>query len=205
MPKIKPRIMALAAVAAGTLALVAGSSASALAGASGDNGTSTLTEPSSLVIALAKAGIVQLPGGPDSSTYSGGQEVTTMLVVGGAGDENILHGTLLLGGNLTWIDGATHHSAVLRHLRFSYDSATITGQTGSPAKTITLANVGGDLSGGVTAAPSPTQNLQTFGASDVTITAGGAKWLNTTLKTTMFKAGADIGSFGANYTFNIPQ
>jgi len=109
------------------------------------------------------------------------------------------------GGNLTWIDGATHHSAVLRHLRFSYDSATITGQTGSPAKTITLANVGGDLSGGVTAAPSPTQNLQTFEASDVTITASGAKWLNTTLKTTMFKAGADIGSFGASYTFNIPQ
>jgi hypothetical protein len=206
MPKIKSRMLALTAVAVGTVALAAGSSVSALAASSGDNGTATVTEPSSLVVSLAKAGIVQLPGGPDSSTYAGGQEVTTIRVVGGAGNVNILHGTLLMGGNLTWIDGATHRSAVLRKLSFNYDSGNITGWTGSPARQVTLATVGGDFTGSVVPNPAnPAQDLETFGASEVLIAPTGAKFLNSALKTSFFTANSDIGSFGANYTFNIPS
>ena len=66
---------------------------------------------------------IQLPGGPDSSTYSGGQEVTTMLVVGGAGDEGILHGTLLIGGNQPLYHAVQH--GLERHFTFARRLCTV--------------------------------------------------------------------------------
>jgi opacity protein-like surface antigen len=202
MPNLKYRTLALAAVAAGAVAIAASTAAPAVAASTGDTGTATITEPGSAVVSLAKAGLVLLPGGPDTSTYGAGHDVITAPVSGGNGNVSILHGKLDLGGSLTYIDGATHRSVTLGKLAFSYDTGNITAVAGK--KHLTLAGIAGAMTETITPGAVTGTETQQFRAGQLLLTSGTAKYLDTALKTRHFKSGASFGPFEATYTFTTP-
>lgn len=202
MPTFMPRVIGTAAVAASALAIVASAGAPALAATAGDTGSATITEPSSVVVSMARAGIVVLPGSPDTSTYAGGHDTLGLVINGGRGDVNILHGVLNMAGSLTYIRGSK--TVTFRQLRFSYDTGNISGVTGKAQTRMAIVTASGNFSETVTPGTDPGTETETFTASQMLVAPAGARYLDKILKTKHFRSGANLGRFGATYTFTIP-
>jgi hypothetical protein len=202
MPTFMPRVLGTAAVAASALAIVASSGAPALAATAGDTGTATITEPNGVVVSMARAGITILPGGPDTSIYAGGHDTLGMVINGGRGDVNILHGVLNLAGSLTYIHGSK--TVTFWQLRFSYDTGNISGVTGKAHTRMAIATASGNFSETVAPGTDPNTEKETFSASQTVVAPAGARYLDKILKTRHFRSGANLGRFAATYIYTIP-
>jgi hypothetical protein len=194
MRKKVARAAGLAGLAAGALALAGVVAASALAGTADTGGTAAIALRHSALEGLAKAGIVVLPGGPGTASYSRGSEAVTFPVTGGDATFVGTSGTLDLGGTVQFTDGATRRSVTLSNLTFNYGTGYISGAAG-PTRVV-LGQVGGAENGHTSAGPPATE---TFSASGVFITPGGAKYLDSALHSTYFKTGGDLAGFATTY------
>ena len=194
MRKNVVRVAGLMGLAAGLLALAGSAAAPAFAGTSDTGGTATIAIRHYTLAGLAKAGIVILPGDSGTASYVSGHEVLSYPVTGGDATFIGTAGTLDLAGSIQFTDGATGRSVTLTNLTFSYGTAYISGMAGTAR--VVLGQVGGAENGRASAGPPATQ---TFTASAVFTTIGGASYLNTALHATYFKAGQDLGSFATTY------
>ncbi|MGO8958082.1 MAG: hypothetical protein ACLQFR_12020 [Streptosporangiaceae bacterium] len=194
MRKNVARAAGLMGLAAGLIALAGSAAAPALAGTTDTGGTATIAIRHYTLAGVAKAGIVILPGEPGTASYASGHEVISTPVTGG--DANFIGtaGTLDLAGTIQFTDGVTGRSVTLTNLTFSYGTAYISGVAGSTR--LVLGAVGGAENGQTSAGPPATQ---TFTASGVYTTIGGARYLDEALHTGYFKAGQDLGRFATTY------
>jgi hypothetical protein len=183
-----------AGVAAALLALAGGAATPALAGIEDTNGTASIAINHATVTRLARAGIVLLPTAPGGASAGGSREHVTLPVNGGDGNYVGTSGSVDLAGGLVFTDGATGRSVTVTSLVFSYDAGTIGGVAGT--RHVAILSVGGALSGSSNAGPPATQ---TFAASELIVTASGARYLNSQLHTKSFKAGQQVGSFATTY------
>jgi len=188
-------LMAAAGLAAGSLTLAVGTATPAIAGTTDTGGSAVVTLAGPVVAGLAKAGIVVLPTGTGTAAAHGRQENLTLQVTGGNGDYVTGTGHVSLGGSLVLIDGSTGRAATLGQLRFSYDSAKIVAVPVGSGQ-IPVISVGGALAATTNAGPPVSQS---FSASALIVTASGARYLDSALRTKYFKSGADIGAFAATY------
>lgn len=189
------RAAGLTSVAAGVLALASAAAGPALASSTVDTGgTASVAVQHSVLKGLAKAGLVLLPTGFGTASYVKGQEKITLSVSGGDATFVGATGTLELAGGLELIDGASGKSVTVTKLAFSYDTASITGVAGRHH--VTIGDVAGSINGTASAGPPASQ---TFTATAIVLTKSGAKFLDSQLRTTYFKAGQDIGGFATTY------
>ncbi|HUC24034.1 MAG TPA: hypothetical protein VMA73_15100 [Streptosporangiaceae bacterium] len=183
-----------AGLAAALLALAGGAATPALAGIEDTSGTASIAINHATVTRLARAGIVLLPSAPGGASAGGSREHVTLPVSGGDGNYIGTAGSVDLAGGLVFTDGATGRSVTITSLAFSYDAGTIGGTSGT--RHVAILSVGGALSGSSNAGPPATQ---TFTASELLVTASGARYLNGQLHTKYFKAGQQVGTFATTY------
>jgi hypothetical protein len=188
------RAAGLTGLAAGVLALAGATAGPALAGTTDTGGTVVVALRHSALAGLAKAGIVVLPTGSGAASYSKGYEKVTLQVTGGNASFIGTYGSLDLAGSLEIVDGATHQSVTLTKLTFDYTTGNVSG-AGSGQRVV-IGQIGGAETGQQHAGP-PTS--ETFTASALFVTKAGAKYLDAKLHTKYFTAGADLGTFAANY------
>ncbi len=194
MRKKVARAAGLIGLAAGLLALAGGASGRAFASTTDTGGTVTIAIRHYTLAGLARAGIVVLPGDSGTASYASGHEVLSYPVTGGDASFIGTAGTLDLAGSVQFTDGATGRSVTLTDLTFSYGTGYISGAAGTAR--VVLGQIGGAENGQASAGPPATQ---TFSASAVFTTLGGASYLDTALHTSYFKAGQDLGGFAAAY------
>jgi hypothetical protein len=183
-----------AGLAAALLALVGGAATPALAGIEDTGGTASIAINHATVTGLARDGIVLLPRAPGGASAGRNREIVALTVSGGDGNYVDTAGSVDLAGGLVFTDAATGRSVTVSSLAFSYDAGTIGGVAGT--RHVALVSVGGALSGSSNAGPPATQ---TFTASELLVTASGARYLNSQLHTSYFKAGQQVGSFTTTY------
>jgi hypothetical protein len=189
------RGVGLAGLGVGMLAVACGGVALASPDATADTGgTAAIAIQHSVVKNLAKAGIVVLPTGAGTATYVKAKEKITLKVSGGDATFVGTTGTLELSGGLQLIDGATGKSVTLTKLAFSYDSNDISGV--ADGREVAVGQVSGSLNGTQNAGPPASE---TFTATGIYVTKSGARFLDSALHASYFKAGADLGSFAATY------
>jgi hypothetical protein len=198
MHKKVARAAGLMGLTASALVLAGGAAGPALAGTTDTGGTAAITIRHYTLEGLAKAGIVVLPGDSGTAAYVRAGEPVTYQVTGGDATFVGTSGTLDLAGSLNLTDGATGQSVTLTNLTFNYDSGYISGAAGT--KRVLIGEVGGAENGHASTGPPATQ---TFTARAIFTTAGGAKYLDSQLHTTYFKAGEDLGGFATTYDVEI--
>jgi len=189
-------VSGLAAVAAGTLGLVGGVAAPAMASTSDTGGSVTLTADNNFLIQQAKAGIVTIPGSPATTTISSTGVVTvTLPVTGGNANVAILGGTLDLGGSLKFVDVKTHKCVTFTSLEVSYDSGQLTGVPSGGTTQVPLDDLSGNISFSVQG------STQSLTSDSITIDPAGASYLDSSLHTSFYGTGGqNVASFSTTYT-----
>jgi len=171
----------------GALALAAVTAGTANAGTV-TSGTVTLTINDSYLSTLHNNNIDVVPTGAASVTDSNGMTTVVYNATGGDANLSIGIGHVDYAGGLTVRDESTNQSVQLSSLQFDvfnnqFDAAPSGGSE------VALVDPAGPFN--TTIGGSPT----TFTAGGLVIDAAGASYLNSTLGTTRFQAGQNIGSF----------
>jgi hypothetical protein len=172
------RLAALGAGVATAAAIAFTSAGSALADPTDGTGTATITLNTKFLAHLATWGITVIPESPATSSDTGGYDAFTFTVTGGNGSDTNFSGDVNLGGALTLIDGLTKKNVQFTNLQLDYFDGVITGTPAGTTKTIWIADIAGSL------ATSNATGSESFSASNLTLDPQGAKYLNTTLKST---------------------
>lgn len=192
MVRTKIRAVTVAALAAGSLMLVA---SPALA-TTDTGGSLTITADNTFVSQAANAGITFSAVSPATSSYSNGVLTFTLPVTGGNADANKATGTLQLGGGLKMHDDKTETSLTFSALNLSFDTGAFNGTPSEGGTSpVALADAGGSV------LSSSTSTTQTLSASMLTVDAQGASFANTNLRTTFFTAGQNTGSLTTTFTY----
>jgi hypothetical protein len=174
--------------------LASGAAAPAIAGTTDSGGTGRVVVRQGYVAALAKSGIVILPGSTGTATEVKQGEQITLQVSGGDATFIGTIGTLDFAGTLQLTDGATGKSVTLGDPELNYGTMYLADKDGT--RSVVLGQLGGALNGTASAGPPATQTVT---ASAIYLTYGGASFLDSALHTTFFKPGQDLGSFAATY------
>jgi hypothetical protein len=186
----------LAALAAGTLGLVGGIAAPAMADTTDTGGSTTLTADNTFLINQAKAGIAEIPQSPATTTVSSTGVVTvTLPVTGGNANISILGGTLDLGGSLKFVDVKTRKCVTFSSLQLSYDTGQLSGVPSGGTSQVPL----DDLSGNISYSVSGT--TQTLTTDSLIVDPAGASYLDSVLHTTFYGSGGQNVATGFNATY----
>lgn len=196
----------LAAVGAGLIAAAAvalSASGTALADTADTGGSATITIPRADLVGLAKAGIIVLPGGPASSSYTQGPSnfssfaAFSFPVTGGNGEVSNFSGTVDLGGSLTLINAAHSQTVTISGLELNFFTGALEGIINGAPHHTTIAWIGGSLSS------STGPGTETFSSTQLAVAATGASQLNAALGTKALIKGIILGSFATTYDVTI--
>ena len=187
------RVLALPVVAVGALALL-GVTAGQASAETIASGTGTFTVPLSVETTLARAGVVVVASGDASSSYDNTTKTFTTVynATGGNADVTNFDGTVDYSGGVKVVNVYNGKTATLGALQFDVldDQIDLTANG--------TANPYLDLGGTQSAAINGTS--QSISASELSLDAAGASYLNTALGTCAFTAGTDFGSFTTTYS-----
>jgi hypothetical protein len=196
----------LAVLGAGLITAAAAalsSSAAAFADTADTGGSATVTIPRSVIVGLAKHGVIALAGAPASASYTAGTsnfsstDAYTFTVTGGTGEISNFSGIVDLGGAITLINAAHSQTVTISGLRLNFFTGALTGQIGTSTTQTTLAWIGGSL------ASSTGTGTETFSASQLAIATKGATALNAALGVRAFTHGTSLGAFATTYDVTI--
>lgn len=190
----RSRAVAVAVAVAGAVALAVTTATTANA-VTITSGTGTLTVNQSYLLTLAKQDVIAVPTQAQSVTYSSTTQTVTVVYSANGGDADVtsLSGEVDYSGGLTFFNAENGKHVSLSGLNFQlfFDQFDGTATDGTNVSVL-------DTIGNRTATVSGT--TQTFSASDLAIDSAGASYLNTTLGTSAFHAGDQVGSFTTSYT-----
>lgn len=166
---------------------------SAFAAVTGTGGSATLTMPSSDTTPITSAGITGKAVSPATISVDASNTTTlTFPVTGGNADVTKVYGSADLGGGLkVEHDG---HEVTFSSWQVNVRAATITATPSGSSTPVTLL----DLRGTIKVTASSTQ--QTYDSADVQVDPAGESYLDSTLHTSAFSAGQQVGSFSATWT-----
>ncbi|MFE7532249.1 hypothetical protein ACFU7Y_42110 [Kitasatospora sp. NPDC057542] len=153
-------------------------------------GNAVATVSTAFVSSAAQNGVVVLPLPDAGVSYSSADGLKVSFPVAG-GSVNLVgyYGEVQLGGSLLFIDYFTGRSVRFKQLAFSADSWRLTGVPEGGTAPVELLAPAGVLQ------TAKTGTTQTLNASDFTVDAVGAQYLDTKLNTTFFTDGQSVGSF----------
>ncbi|HEY3717304.1 MAG TPA: hypothetical protein VGL39_22500 [Jatrophihabitantaceae bacterium] len=196
MKKSAACAVAFSAVALGVTAFVAGAPAASADPVTG--GASTITVPVGTEVALAKAGIVEIPLSPASAGYDdAAQTVTeTFPVTGGTARVSTLTGHLDHSGGLLVVNYKTGKSVQLGSLVFDLFRDQLTAVPSGASAPVALFDARG------TRSVHRDGDNNSFSATDLQVDAAGAAYLDDALGTSYFVAGQSAGSFAANWVYS---
>jgi hypothetical protein len=194
MGNLAKRAIALPVAALSAVALtgiVAGTAnAAAVTG-----GSVTLNVNDSFLAALAKHGVIVAPHQAASVTHANGQVSVTFAATGGDANVSTFSGTISTSGSLCIRDVKTGKGANLSALLFDLTDAQWDGQPSAAVGEEPLVDLAGTQSTTING------TTQTYVASDLTLDAAGATYLDSALHTSAFVSGTDIGSFSATWVY----
>jgi hypothetical protein len=195
----KSRLGALGVGLLAGAAVAVSASGPALADTTDTGGTAALSVPTAVVVGLANANIVTLPGNPASSSFDPtvGADTFTMPVTGGNGEVTNFYGNVNFGGSLVFINAKAGKTVTISDLKLNFFTGAITGVFSGSTTRTALGYFSGSLSTNKDPGPPVTE---TFSADEVDLSGKAAKALNTGLATTIFKRGAIIGAFTTTFT-----
>jgi hypothetical protein len=182
------------------VAVAVSSSGPALADTADTGGTATISMTGSFLTGLAKSNVVVLPGTPTTSSYANGLDAYTVPVTGGNGEVSTFFGTVDLGGSLVLINGASGKTVTITNLELNLFTGALTGAFAGGTHQTALAYLTGDISTSSSAGPPATETLS---ADEIHLSLKAAAALNTSLATTVFKRGTNIGTFTTTFDVTI--
>ena len=194
MGNLAKRAVALPVAALSAVALT-GIVAGTAHAAAVTSGSVTLSVNSSFLAALAKHGVVVSPHHASSVTTANGQVSVTFAATGGDANVSTFSGTIATSGSLCIRDLKTGRGVNLSALLFDLGDAQWDGQPSVAVGEEPLVDLAGTQSGNING------TTQTYVASDLTLDAAGAAYLDSALHTSAFVAGTDIGSFSATWVY----
>ncbi len=156
------------------------------------SGSVTLSVNASFLGALAGHGVGFLPSGFSSLSYANGQVAVTYAATGGDADINTYAGTISYSGAVCGFD-LKGKSVELSSLLFDFGDAQFDGETPTSGGEVPLVDLAGTQIGDVNG------TTETYTASELTLDAAGAAYLNSALDTNAFVSGTDIGSLSATW------
>jgi hypothetical protein len=168
------------------------------------SGTVTITVPLSFVAQLAEAGIVVFPDPLSELSVSTTSETATITfsVTGGTGDVSVFAGAVDLSGSL---DVQRHHCKVtFTGLQLDVANGQVDGTPAGSTTPVVLLDLGGNITFSSTGSAGSFSDV--YDASDLTVDADGASYLDSALHTSAFQAGQDTGaSLAASWTVVYPS
>jgi hypothetical protein len=198
----KSRLTALGASLITAAAVAVLASGPALADTADTGGTGALSVPTAVVVGLANANIVMLPGNPTSSSFDpvAGADTVTMPVTGGNGEVGNFTGNVAYGGSLVFINAKAGKTVIITSLRLNFFTGAITGVFQGGTTHTALGYINGNMSTSSNPGPPATE---TFSTDEVDLSGKAAKALNTGLATTVFERGINIGAFTTTFDVTI--
>jgi hypothetical protein len=194
------RLAALGAGVAAAVAVATTAAGPALADTVDTGGTASISLAGPYALSLAKAGIVVFASGTATSSWNSNAVSYSLSVNGGTGEVSNFFGFVNLGGKLRVVNAKNGKAVVLSGLSLSFDTGVISAKPVGGTGRIALADVGGNLSTDTSAGPPPTE---TFSCDGLTLDSAGARYLDSKLMTTAFKAGDTLGGFTTTFTVTI--
>jgi len=194
------RLAALGVGVASAIAIATTTTGSALADTTDTGGTASISMAGSYSLSLAKAGVIVFASGTASESWNSGIVAYNLTVTGGNGEIANFFGSVDLGGHLRVVNAKNGKAVILSSLSFSFDTGIISARPLGGTARVALADVGGDLSTDSSPGPPATE---TFSCDGLTLDSAAAKYLDSKLGTTAFKAGAALGGFTTTYTVTI--
>ncbi len=196
----KSRLTALGAGLITAAAVAVSTAGPALANTADTGGTGALSVPVAVVVGLAHANIVMLPGSPASSSFAHGADTVTMPVTGGNGEVSNFYGTVDYGGSLVFFNGRSGKTVTIRSIKLNFFTGAITGVFAGTTSETALGYVGGNMSTSSNPGPPATE---TFSGDAVALSGKAASALNKGLATTVFKRGITIGAFTTTFDVTV--
>jgi hypothetical protein len=196
----KSRLGALGVGLLTAAAVAVSASGPALADTTDTGGTAALSVPTAVVVGLANANIVMLPGNPASSSFANGADTVTMPVTGGNGEVSNFYGNVNFGGSLVLINAKAGKTVTISSLKLNFFTGAITGVFSGSTTHTALGYFNGNMSTSSDPGPPATE---TFSADEVHLSLKAAKALNAGLATTVFKRGINIGAFTTTFDVTI--
>lgn len=196
----RSRLAALGAGVATAIAVATTAAGPALADTTDTGGTASIGISGAYALSLAKAGVVVFASGTASSSWNKGVASYNLSVTGGTGEVSNFFGFVNLGGKLRVVNAKNGKAVVLSGLSLSFDTGIVSAKPVGSTTRIALADIGGNLSTDSSPGPPATE---TFSCDGLTLDSAGAKFLDSTLKTTAFHAGDTLGGFTTTFTVTI--
>lgn len=194
MGNLAKRAIALPVAALSAVALT-GIVAGTANAAAVTSGSVTLSINTSFLKALAQHGVQVHPHGASSITNASGQFSVTFAATGGDANISTFSGTIETSGSLCIRDVKTGKGVNLSALLFDLTDTQWDGQPSAAVGEQPLVDLAGTQAGNING------TTQTYTASDLTLDAAGAAYLDDALHTSAFVAGTDVGSFTATWVY----
>lgn len=194
MGNLAKRAVALPVAALSAVALT-GIVAGTAHAAAVTSGSVTLSINTTFLQSLAKHGVSVSPHQATSVTKANGQVSVTFAATGGDANISTFSGTIATSGSLCIRDVKTGRGVNLSSLLFDLTDAQWDGQPSVAVGEQPLVDLAGTQSGNING------TTQTYVATDLTLDAAGAAYLDSALHTSAFVAGTDIGSFSATWVY----
>ena len=156
------------------------------------SGSVTLSVNASFLEALAGHGVAFVPNGYSSISYANGQVAVTYAATGGDANIGTFSGTISYSGGICGFD-LKGKSVELGTLLFDLGDTQFDGQSSTSGGEVPLVDLAGTQAGNISG------STETYTASDLTLDAAGAAYLNSALGTSAFASGQDVGSFSATW------
>ena len=185
-------VLPVAAFSAVALTGIVAGTASA---ASVTSGSVTVSVDNTFLAALAKHGVLVNEHGATSVADANGQLSVTFAATGGDANVSTFSGTISDSGTICVTDVRTRKSVDLSALLFDLGDAQFDGQPSAAVGEVPLVDLAGTQTGNING------TTQTYAATDLTLDAAGAAYLNSALNTTVFTSGEDVGSFSASWVY----
>jgi hypothetical protein len=186
------RILALPVAALSAVALT-GLVAGTASASTVTSGSVTLTVNASFITALAEHGIVFVPNGYSSISYANGAVSVTYTATSGDADISTFSGTVSYSGGICGFDLKNGKHVDLSSLLFDLGDTQFDGQTSASGGEVPLVDLAGSQSGNISG------TTETYAATDLTLDAAGAAYLDSALGTKALTGGEDVGSFSATW------
>jgi len=198
----RARLTALGAGLISAAAIAVSASGPALADTADTGGSASLSVPVAVVVGLAHANIVVLPGTPATSSFdpAAGTYTFTNPVTGGNAEVGNFYGVLKMGGSLVLFNGSNGKSVNITALQLNFFNATLQGILPGNTKVTTLGYVRGVMSTSSDPGPPATE---TFSTDEIDLSLKAAQALNTDLASKVFKRGTDLGSFTTTFDVTV--
>ena len=142
-------------------------------------GSVTLSVNASFLETLAAHGVGFLPKGFSSISDAGGQEAVTFAATGGDADLNTFSGTVSYSGAVYGFDLDGRYTA-FGSLLFDLGDTQFDGETPTSGGELPLVDLAGTQAGNIDG------TTETYSASDLTLDAAGAAYLDSALGTQAF-------------------